>query len=162
MRNILMTTAAFMLLAGCGGEKTVYSDAEGNEVKVTREGDGDASEVKITSADGSATVNINTGATDAKLPFNLEVYPGAKVVSTMNSNSDGNQGAMVVMESSARPDAVIAWYRKSVEGKGFKIETEITTGDMRAIAGTKDGGSFTLQVAPAEAGSSITLIAGQG
>lgn len=162
MRNILMTTAAFTLLAGCGGEKTVYSDAEGNEVKVTREGDGDASEVKITSADGSATVNINTDATDAKLPFGLEVYPGAKVVSTMNSNSDGNQGAMVVMESSARPDAVIAWYRKSVEGKGFKIETEITTGDMRAIAGTKDGGSFTLQVAPAEAGSSITLIAGQG
>lgn len=160
MRNSLMAVAAVVLLAGCGGEKTVYSDAEGNEVKVTREGDGDASEVKITSADGSATVNINAGATDAKLPFGLEVYPGAKVVSTMNSNSDGNTGAMVVMESSARPDAVIAWYRKSVEGKGFKVETEITTGDMRAIAGTKDGGSFTLQVAPADAGSSITLIAG--
>jgi len=162
MRNSLMAVAAVVLLAGCGGEKTVYSDAEGNEVKVTREGDGDASEVKITSADGSATVNINAGATDAKLPFGLEVYPGAKVVSTMNSNSDGNTGAMVVMESSAKPDAVIAWYRKSVEGKGFKVETEITTGDMRAIAGTKDGGSFTLQVAPADAGSSITLIAGAG
>lgn len=162
MRNSLMAVAAVVLLAGCGGEKTVYSDAEGNEVKVTREGDGDASEVKITSADGSATVNINAGATDAKLPFGLEVYPGAKVVSTMNSNSDGNKGAMVVMESSAKPDAVIAWYRKSVEGKGFKVETEITTGDMRAIAGTKDGGSFTLQVAPADAGSSITLIAGAG
>ncbi|MFZ5701929.1 MULTISPECIES: hypothetical protein [Pseudomonadota] len=160
MRNSLMAVAAVVLLAGCGGEKTVYSDAEGNEVKVTREGDGDASEVKITSADGSATVNINAGATDAKLPFGLEVYPGAKVVSTMNSNSDGNTGAMVVMESSARPDAVLAWYRKSVEAKGFKVETEITTGDMRAIAGTKDGGSFTLQVAPADAGSSITLIAG--
>jgi hypothetical protein len=90
MRNSLMAVAAVVLLAGCGGEKTVYSDAEGNEVKVTREGDGDASEVKITSADGSATVNINAGATDAKLPFGLEVYPGAKVVSTMNSNSDGN------------------------------------------------------------------------
>ena len=162
MRNILMATLALVLLAGCGGEKTVYSDAEGNEVKVTREGDGDASEVKITSADGSATVNINTEGGDAKLPFGLEVYPGAKIVSTMNSNSDGNQGAMVVMESNARPDAVIAWYRRSVEGKGFKVETEITTGDMRAIAGTKEGGSFTLQVAPAEAGSSITLIAGRG
>jgi len=160
MRNSLMAVAAVVLLAGCGGEKTVYSDAEGNEVKVTREGDGDSSEVKITSADGSATVNINAGATDAKLPFGLEVYPGAKVVSTMNSNSDGNKGAMVVMESSARPDAVLAWYRKSVEGKGFKVETEITTGDMRAIAGTKDGGSFTLQIAPADAGSSITLVAG--
>jgi hypothetical protein len=57
---------------------------------------------------------------------------------------------------------VLAWYRKSVEGKGFKVETEIKTGDMRAIAGTKQGGSFTLQVTPAEAGSSITLIAGQG
>lgn len=162
MRNSSMVAAAVLLLAACGGEKTVYSDAEGNEVKVTREGDGDASEVKITSADGSATVNINAGATDAKLPFGLELYPGAKVVSTMNSNSDGKSGAMVVMESSAKPDAVITWYRKSVEGKGFKVETEITSGDMRAIAGTRDGGSFTLQVAPADAGSSITLIAGQG
>lgn len=160
MRKSWMAAGALLMLAGCGGEKTVYSDAEGNEVKVTREGDGDASEVKITSADGSATVNINAGATDSKLPFGLEVYPGAKVVSTMNSNSDGKTGAMVVMESSAKPEAVIAWYRKSVEGKGFKVETEITTGDMRAIAGTKDDGSFTLQVAPAEAGSSITLIAG--
>ena len=162
MRKSLMALAAVLVLAGCGGEKTVYSDAEGNEVKVTREGDGEASEVKITSADGSATVNINSEGGDAKLPFGLEVYPGAKVLSTMNSNSDGKAGAMVVMESSAQPDAVLAWYRKSVEGKGFKVETEIKTGDMRAIAGTKEGGSFTLQVTPAEAGSSITLIAGQG
>ena len=162
MRKAMVTVAAVLALAGCGGEKTVYSDAEGNEVKVTREGDGEASEVKITSAEGSATVNINDGATDAKLPFGLEIYPGAKVVSTMNSNSDGKSGAMVVMESGAKPEAVIAWYRKSVEGKGFKVETEITTGDMRAIAGTKDNGSFTLQVAPGEAGSSITLIAGEG
>ena len=162
MRNSLMAVAAVVLLAGCGGEKTVYSDAEGNEVKVTREGDGDASEVKITSADGSATVNINDGATDAKLPFGLQTYPGAKIVSTMNSNSDGKSGAMVVMESSTKPDAVLAWYRKSVEGQGFKVETEIMTGDMRAIAGTKDGGSFTLQVTPGDAGSMITLIAGEG
>ncbi|WP_446654147.1 hypothetical protein [Blastomonas sp.] len=161
MRKSWMAAGGLLVLAGCGGEKTVYSDAEGNEVKVTREGDGDASEVKITSADGSATVNINASETDAKLPFGLEIYPGAKVVSTMNSNSDGNTGAMVVMESDAKPDAVLGWYRKSVESKGFKIETEITTGDMRAIAGTKDKGSFTLQVAPGDAGSMITLIAGQ-
>lgn len=160
MRKAIWTAAAVLALAGCGGEKTVYSDAEGNEVKVTREGDGDASEVKITSADGSATVNINAGATDAKLPFGLDVYPGAKVVSTMNSNSDGNKGAMVVMESSAKPDAVLSWYRKSVEGKGFKVESEITTQDLRSIAGSRDGGTFSLQVVPSDAGSSITLIAG--
>ena len=160
MRKAMVTVAAVLALAGCGGEKTVYSDAEGNEVKVTREGDGDASEVKITSADGSATVNINAGATDAKLPFGLEVYPGAKVVSTMNSNSDGKEGAMVVMESTARPEAVLTWYRKSVEAKGFKVESEITTQDLRAITGSSDGKTFSVQVVPAEAGSSITLIAG--
>lgn len=160
MRKSWMAAGALLMLAGCGGEKTVYSDAEGNEVKVTREGDGDASEVKITSADGSATVNINAGATDAKLPFGLEAYPGAKVVSTMNSNSDGNKGTMVVMESSAKPDAVLSWYRKSVEGKGFKVESEITTQDLRSIAGSRDGGTFSLQVVPSDAGSSITLIAG--
>jgi hypothetical protein len=38
MRKSLMALAAVLVLAGCGGEKTVYSDAEGNEVKVTREG----------------------------------------------------------------------------------------------------------------------------
>ncbi len=160
MRNSVIAIAATVMLAGCGGEKTVYSDAEGNEVKVTREGDGDASEVKITSADGSATVNISSDGDGATLPFGLQLYPGAKVVSTMASNSDGKTGAMVVMESAAKPDAVLAWYRKAVEAKGFKIESEITTQDLRAITGTKDSGTFSLQVVPAEAGSSITLIAG--
>jgi hypothetical protein len=162
MRNFLMMATATLALTACGGEKTVYSDAEGNEVKVTRKGDGDASEIKITSADGSATVNIDSGGTDAKLPLGLAVYPGAKVVSTMTSNADGKSGGMVVMESSADRDTVVAWYRKAVEAKGFKIESEITTQDLRAISGTKDGGSFSLQVVPAESGSSITLIAGEG
>lgn len=162
MRAFLMAATATLALAGCGGEKTVYSDTEGNEVNVTRKGDGEASEIEIKSADGSATVNINNGETGGKLPLDLAVYPGAKVVSTMTSNSDGKTGGMVVMETSAKPDVVVAWYRRSVEAKGFKVESEITTQDMRAIAGTKDGGSFTLQVAPADAGSSITLIAGTG
>lgn len=161
-RNFLIITTASLVLAACGGEKTVYSDTEGNEVRVTREGDGDASEIEITSADGKATVNVNGAGADAKLPLGLAVYPGAKVVSTMMTNADGKSGGMVVMESSADRDTVVAWYRKAVEAKGFKIESEVTTQDMRAIAGTKDGGSFSLQVAPADSGSSITLIAGEG
>lgn len=162
MRTMLMIATATVMLAGCGGEKTVYSDTEGNEVKVTREGDGETSEIEIKSADGSATVNIDSGGTDAKLPLGLSVYPGAKVVSTMTSNSDGKTGGMVVMQSSADRDAVVAWYRKAVEAKGFKIESEITTQDLRSISGTGDGGSFSLQVVPSDSGSSITLIAGQG
>lgn len=161
MRTFWMLAAATLALAACGGEKTVYSDAEGNEVNVTREGDGDASEIKITSADGSATVNIDSGATDAKLPLGLSVYPGAKVVSTMTTNADGKSGGMVVMETGADRDTVVAWYRKAVEAKGFKIESEITTQDLRSIAGTKDGGSFSLQVTPNDSGSSITLLAGE-
>lgn len=165
MRNFLMmatATLATATLAACGGEKTVYSDTEGNEVKVTREGDGETSEIQIKSADGSATVNIDSGPSTSKLPLGLSVYPGAKVVSTMTSNADGKSGGMVVMESSADRDTVIGWYRKAVEAKGFKIESEITTQDLRSISGTKDGGSFSLQVTPSDAGSSITLIAGEG
>lgn len=162
MRAFGVMATAVLLLSGCGGEKTVYSDTEGNEVNVTREGDGEASEIEIKSADGTATVNINNGDATTKLPFGLEVYPGAKVVSTMMSNADGKSGGMVIMESSAKPDVVLEWYRKSVTGKGFKIEAEITTQDMRSISGSRDGGSFSLQVAPGDAGSSITLIAGEG
>lgn len=162
MRAFVTTAIAAMLVAGCGGEKTVYSDTEGNEVNVTREGDGEASEIEIKSADGTATVNINGGDANTKLPLGLEVYPGAKVVSTMMSNAEGKSGGMVIMESSAKPDVVLAWYRKSIEGKGFKIESEITMQDMRSIAGSREGGTFSLQVAPADAGTSITLIAGEG
>lgn len=161
MRSFLMIATATLALAGCGGEKTVYSDAEGNEVNVSREDDGDASEIKITSADGSATVNIDGGGSNAKLPLGLAVYPGAKIVSTMTTNADGKSGGMVVMESSAARDTVVDWYRKAVEAKGFKIESEITTQELRAISGTKDGGSFSLQVTPNESGSSITLLAGE-
>lgn len=162
MRAFWMVAAATCVLAACGGEKTVYSDTEGNEVKVTREGDGETANIEIKNADGTATVNIDSGGSDAKLPLGLAVYPGAKVVSTMTSNADGKTGGMVVMQSSADRDAVVAWYRKAVETKGFKIESEITTQDMRSISGSKDGGSFSLQVAPSDSGSSITLIAGEG
>lgn len=162
MRTFWVVATAALALTACGGEKTVYSDAEGNEVNVTREGDGDASEIKITSADGSATVNIDNGGTDAELPLGLSVYPGAKVVSTMTTNADGKSGGMVVMETSADGETVIAWYRKAVEAKGFKIENEIRTPDLRSIAGTKEGGSFSLQATTADSGSTITLIAGEG
>lgn len=162
MRGLGLILVGSVALASCGGEKTVYSDAEGNEVKVTREEDGEASEIKIESADGSATVNIDTGPNGAKLPMGLAAYPGAKIVSTMASNADGKSGAMVVMQTTAAQETVVDWYRKAVEAKGFKIESEITTQEMRAISGTKDGGSFTLQVSPGEDGTSITLIAGEG
>ena len=151
-----------MLLAACGSETSgEFTTEDGQNAEYTIDKDSGETSMTIKGPDGTAT--LRSGAeVPVSLPDGFSLYPGAKVVSTMNSNSDGNKGAMVVMESSAKPDAVIAWYRKSVEGKGFKVETEITTGDMRAIAGAKDGGSFTLQVAPADAGSSITLIAGAG
>lgn len=162
MRSFVMIATATLALAACGGEKTVYSDAEGNEVKVTREDDGEAANIKIESADGSATVNIDGGGGDAKLPLGLAVYPGAKVVSTMTTNADGKSGGMVVMESKADRDTVVAWYRKAVEAKGFKVESEITTQELKSISGRKDNGSFSLQVTPTENGSSITLLAGEG
>lgn len=162
MRGLGLILAGTIALAGCGGEKTVYSDADGNEVKVTREEGGEASEIKIESADGSATVNIESGPNGAKLPMGLQAYPGAKIVSTMASDTNGKTGAMVVMESSADRDTVVAWYRKAAEAQGFKIESEISTQELRAISGSKEGGSFTLQAVPAETGSSITLIAGEG
>lgn len=165
MRGCLMKSAATLALtltlAACGQDKAVYTDGDGNAVKISRDGDGETSQVQIETADGSATVNMGGEHSDAKLPFGLAVYPGATVVSSINSNADGKQGAMVVMESSAKRDTVIAWYRKAAEAKGFKIETEFTTQDVKAIAGTREGGSFSLQVTPAESGSSITLIAGQ-
>lgn len=161
MRTFWMAATATLALAACGGEKTVYSDAEGNEVNVTRKADGDASEIKITSSDGSATVNIDSGGTSAKLPLGLSVYPGAKVVSTMTTNADGKSGGMVVMETSADRDTVIVWYRKTVEAKGFKIESEITTPQLKSIAGTSDSGSFSLQATDVDGNTSITLLAGE-
>lgn len=160
MRNTALVMAACLALAACGGEKTVYSDAEGNEVKVTREGDGDASEIKIESADGSATVNIEGESSNAKLPFGLKLYPGAKIVSTMVGNSDGKSGGLYVMESSGKRDAIFDWYKRALVDGGFKIESEITTEELRSVTASKAGGSLSLQVVPSDSGSSITLVAG--
>lgn len=162
MRKFWMMAGAALALASCGGEKTVYSDTEGNEVKVVREGDGDTSEIEISNADGSATVNIDSTGADTKMPLGFAVYPGAKVVSSMTGNAEGKTGGMVVMQSSAERDAVIAWYRKAILAKGYKIENEMTTPEFKSLSGTGDGGSFSLQVVPADNGSSITLIAGKG
>jgi len=161
-RRLGLVCIALVALAGCGGEKTVYSDAEGNEVKVTREGNGDASAIRIENADGSANVNIDGAPADTKLPLGLKLYPGAKIVSTMISNSDGKAGGLYMMETDADRDTVMAWYRKAVVASGFKIESELTTPDLRSISASKDGGSFSLQVVPSDTGSSITLLVGEG
>lgn len=160
MRKTALLLAGTFALAACGGEKTVYSDTEGNEVKVTRDGDGDASEVKIESADGSATVKIDGEGSDAKLPYGLKLYPGAKIVSSMIGNSNGKSGGLYVMESSGKRDVIFAWYKKALVDGGFKIESEITTEELRSVTAGKDGGSLSLQVVPSESGTSITLMAG--
>ncbi|WP_373488613.1 hypothetical protein [Blastomonas sp.] len=161
--SVLCVAAAFTLTACGGSDTTVMTDSDGNEVKVTKQGSDENTQIKIESADGSGTVNIGGAASNARLPFDFKPYPGAKVVSTMMGNSDGKSGGMIVMTSSGKRDDIVDFYRTAAEAKGFKIETEITSGEMRSIAGRKgESDTFSLQVTPSDGETSITLLAGEG
>lgn len=174
MRRMLIPLAATALLIGCGGkeERTVYADAEGNKAVVTTDRqDPQAGEVRISGKDGDMV--IKTGKSTEALPFGLQLMPGSEVVSSFSASGAGGAGgkpgagAMVSTTTSASPADAIAFYRRQIEAKGIRIESNVTMNQMVMIGGkAPDGGGFQLMALPGEgeqAGRTmVNIMAGSG
>jgi hypothetical protein len=90
------------------------------------------------------------------LPGGFTLYPGAKVVTnTVVKQADG-QGTMVMFETDAAPDKVVAHYREQAKTAGFDIQLEMTTNGAMMIGGErKDGSTLSVTASPGE-GSATT------
>ena len=162
--SLAIFCAAGALLSACGDSKTTrFSDADGNDVTVTSDSDASGTtEYNIRTEDGEAKVTTgNTLAGD--LPLGLKPYPGAEILSSSISKGNGQSGGMVMMQTDDSQDAVLDHYRKAIAAQGLKVETEISSGDMKAIASeSKDGAGVTIQATKVGDQTQILLIAGMG
>jgi len=145
---------ALAALTACGGGGTTYTDAEGNEVEVSRDGD---TEYTVRTEDGEATMRSGGGLV-AELPMGLKPYPGAEIVTSSIGNSNGRSGGMVIMRTSDSQDQVIEFYRAKAKALGIEIQTEMKGQDSHLIGGAReDGAGINVMAAREDGGTTISL-----
>lgn len=159
------------LLAACGsneGQEVASGTVKGEDGKTADYSvrqNGDDTTMTVKSEDGEAVIRTG-GDVAGALPEGLALYPGATVTNSIAVSSDqpGKGGAQVSFETVDPAAKVVAWYRAAAEKAGYKIETELTTGDLAMVGGRKGEGdagkAFQLMVNKSEGKSIVTLIAG--
>jgi hypothetical protein len=129
-------------LSGCG-----KSD-DTTKVVTKTEGNGTQS-VSVTDNKG-ATVTVSSGAgATTNMPAYAPIFPGASVETSVTAPG---KGGMVAFKTSAAPEAVIAFYKKSVSGVGFKDTLNMTSGDTMTYSAADDKGVHVLNVVASKGG----------
>jgi hypothetical protein len=152
-RNFLPLMTLPLMLIACGGDTKTYTDEEGNKVEVTQKGDGDEVNMNVSSKDGDMSIKAGDAVdANAKLPYDLPLIGDSKIAAQMNaSDESGETGAMVTLVTDKSAQEAFDFYKKALTDSGFKVESEMSTNDMRMLAGEKDDKS----------GVAITITKGQ-
>src|SRR5450432_3557895 len=118
-RAVLMTVFSLSVvsLAGCG-----RSD---DSVKVATKTQNDGTRtITVTDNKGTQVAIAGSGAS-ANMPAYAPIFPGSTVETTVTIP---NKGGMVAFKTTATPEAVIAFYKRSVAAAGFKDNLNMTSG----------------------------------
>ena len=157
--------AALLLgLAACGEKEqasgtVVGADGEKATYKVT-EKDGES---KLTIKSDKGTAEISTGKDGTALPAGLALYPGATVTSSMRmtGGEKGESGTVLSFESADTPDKIVAFYRAAAEKAGYKIGSEMKTGEMEMLVGKNAASEgFTLTASREGDKTNVSMIGG--
>lgn len=168
MKRIFIPLMSLPLaLSACGGDTKTYTDEDGNKVEVTKKGDGEEMDMNISTKDGDVSIKAGDAVdTNAKLPYDLPMIGGATVSAQMSSTDDkGEKGAMVTLMTDKSAEEVFAFYKKAMADGGFKVESEMTTNDMRMMAGKRDDkNSVAITISPGQGDdankTAVMIIAG--
>ena len=138
-------------LAACGQSGTTVTTPSGT---VSTSADG--STTTVTGPDG-VTATFGTGATTTQLPDFLPLYPGAKVLSSINAPQAGMQGGSVAFETKASPAEVVAFYKQKVVAKGLAETLSATEGDSMTYMASKDQSSVQILASKGTDATEIVL-----
>ncbi len=141
IRTIALTTAASVLLAACGSEKSgEFTTEEGETGEYSIDPATGETSARIETAEGTATMRSGASV-PVKLPDGITIYPGAQVVSNTVVDHAGGSGSMVTLRSEDTPQQVSAHYRREAEAAGYKIALEMTVENGMLIGGEKPNGA---------------------
>ncbi|RIV90497.1 hypothetical protein D2V17_04390 [Aurantiacibacter xanthus] len=161
MRAVVIS-AAVLALAACGSDDSNTIETEDGDITYTVDEDSGKTVTTVTNAEGE-TVKVQSGeGAAANLPDGFTLYPGARVVSSTNVSSGGSNGALVELESPAKAEEIVAFYRKEAEAAGIEIKMEMKANEAQIVSGeSPDGLVFSINAAPRdEGGSRATLTIG--
>lgn len=160
--SLAWASGAAMLLAACGSETSgEFTTEDGQNAEYTIDEESGETSMTVKGPDGIAT--LRSGAqVPVSLPDGFSLYPGAKVVTnTIVKQADG-QGTMVMFETDAKAETVVAHFREQAKTAGFDIQLEMNTNGTMMIGGEhKNGSTLSVTASPgAESGTTGQLIIG--
>jgi hypothetical protein len=160
---LLLAAAAMLSLSGCDQGKNITIKDKNGSVTISANGqhvgvhasDGKDGDVTISgnggnftvhTSDGNSTVEVNANGVSASsnLPAFVNVYPGAKVVSSVSGGGDHGSGGTVAFETGAAPATVIGFYKQKAAASGFTQNLDANDSGSLIYAATS--GDKTIQV----------------
>lgn len=154
--------ALSLTLAACGSETSgEFTTEDGENAEYTIDKDPGETSMTIEGKNGTATMRSGADV-PVTLPDGFSLYPGSRVVTNTVVNQPDGQGTMVMFETDAAADKVVAHFREQAKAAGFDIQLEMNTNGTEMIGGErKDGSTLSVTASPGgEAGTTGQLIIG--
>ncbi|MEQ5788647.1 hypothetical protein J3454_12150 [Erythrobacter sp. NFXS35] len=146
-----MAGGAMLVLVACGSETSGEFTTEDGNAEYTIDGDSGETSMTIRGKDGTAT--LRSGAdVPADLPDGFSLYPGAKVITNTVVDQPDGKGTMVMFETEAAADKVMAHFRQQAEDAGFAIQIDANMNGSLMIGGERkaDGSTLSVTATPGE------------
>ncbi len=162
MRAIVFAAALPVIaLAACGkpAEKTTVSTGQ------TQIATGPAgSQVTVTDTDGQTTT-IKAGAPAAVAPAAgkaapgyAPVYPGAAILSRMETSVPGGAVTILKFTTKDTPDQVMTFYRDAAKKAGVPVSADLDLGGEKMFAAEEEGGARGMQLTAAASKEGFTVV----
>ncbi|HSJ79366.1 MAG TPA: hypothetical protein VK913_11590 [Erythrobacter sp.] len=161
--GLALASVAALALAACGSETSgEFTTEDGKNAEYTIDKDTGETSMTIKSEDGTATLRSGSDV-PVNLPSGFSLLSGSKVINSTVVNQPDGQGTMVMFETDAKSDAVIAHYREQAKSAGFDIELEMNTNETAMIAGKResDGSSLSVTITSGEPSTGQIIIGSQ-
>lgn len=144
--GMAMAGGAMLTLAACGSETSgEFTTEDGGNAEYTIDEDSGETSMTIKGEDGTAT--LRSGAdVPVDLPDGFSLYPGAKVITNTIVDQPDGKGTMVMFETDAAADKVMAHFRKEAEDAGFNIQIDANMNGSLMIGGERKADGSTLSV----------------
>ena len=153
-RGALIVAGLLCASGACSRSHTVTT-ADG---KVSYQEKGkDARTVTVTGKDGqTATLNFNQNKVPDDYPKDVPIYSPAKVV--MSQSISEKNARTLMLESTDAADKVVDFYKKGLDGNGWKTESTMTTAQLTILTATKDRKQVLLQISDNGAKRSVMQV----
>jgi len=102
--------------------------------------------IAVSAPNGGTKAAVSAGGTlPADFPPDVPIFPGAKVLGGQSGSGPTGAGASATSTAAATPDAVIAWYKKTLGEAGWIAMIEVPTPGGKSAFYKKDGRTIAVK-----------------